>query len=212
LETKGRVTRGWLGVSIQKVTPELAQSLGLEAVHGALVADVTRGSPAAHAGIEPGDVIVAYNGKSIEDSSALPTLVASTAVGKTVAVDIIRNGKKKTVEVAVSRLVDQTVALDESPTQKGKWGLALRDLQPEERERLGLEEEAGVLVAWVQPDSSAADAGVQVGDVILEVNRHPVTSVEKLKKEVDKKLDDKPLLLLLHRADGGNRFATLAER
>jgi serine protease Do len=206
------VTRGWLGVSIQKVTPELAQSLGLEAAHGALVAEVTSGSPAARAGIERGDVIVAYNGKAIEDSSALPTLVASTAVGNTVAVDIIRNGKRKTMEIVVSKLVDQTVALDESAMQKGKWGLALRDLQPEERERLGLEEKAGVLVAGVQPDSPAADAGVRSGDVILEVNRHPVTSVEELKKEVGAEFDDKPLLLLLHRADEGNRFVILAER
>jgi serine protease Do len=212
LETKGQVTRGWLGVSIQKITPELAQSLGLEVARGALVADVTSGSPAAHAGIERGDVIVAYSGKSIEDASALPTLVASTAVGKTIPVDVIRNGKRKTLEVAVSRLVDQTVALDESATQKGKWGLALRDLRPEERERVGLEEQAGVLVAGVQPNSPAADAGVQVGDVILEVNRHPVTSVEELKRKFDKELDDKPLLLLLHRADEGNRFATLAKR
>ncbi|MBI3302256.1 MAG: DegQ family serine endoprotease [Deltaproteobacteria bacterium] len=211
LETNGSVTRGWLGVSIQKMTAELAQSLGVDEARGALVADVTGGSPAEKAGIARGDVIVAYNGKKVEDSSALPALVAATPVGKTVPVAIIREGKAKTLEVTVAKLAEPTAA-DEPIPQKSKWGLALRDLRPEERERMGLKEGEGVMVGGVLPDSPAAAADVQVGDVILQVNHTPIASVEELKKEAGKVTGDKPLLLLLRRADGNNRFATLAAK
>ncbi len=212
LETKGSVTRGWLGVAIQKVTPELARSLGVDEAKGALVADVTAGSPAEKGGMKRGDLIVAYNGKKVDDSSTLPTLVAATPIGKTVPVEVIRNGKTSTLEVTVSKLAEQEAAADEPTTQKSKWGLALRDPRPEERERLGLKEGEGVMVEGVLPDSPAAAARVQDGDVILQANQTSVGSVEELKKEVDKITADKPLLLLLRRADGNNRFVTLAAK
>jgi serine protease Do len=211
LETSGSVTRGWLGVSIQKMTPDLARSLGLEEAQGALVAEVTNGSPAAKGGVKRGDVIVAYNGKKIEESSALPALVAETAVGRTVPIKVLREGKTKTLEVTIAKLAEQTASLDFSETpQKSKWGLALRDLTPQERERMGLKEGEGVVVGDVMPGSPAAEADIQVGDVILQVNQTPVSSVEELKKEIGKAPENKPLLLLLRRADGNNRFAALA--
>lgn len=211
LETKGSVTRGWLGVSIQKMTAELAQSLGIDEARGALVADVTTGSPAEKGGVERGDVIVAYNGKKVEDSAALPSFVAATPVGKTVPVEVLRNGTAKTLQVTIAKLTEQAAA-EEPTAQKSKWGLALRELRPEERERMGLKEGEGVMVGGVLPDSPAAAANVQVGDVILEVNKTPVASVAELKKETDKVTEDKPLLLLLRRADGNNRFASLAAK
>jgi serine protease Do len=211
LETKGSVTRGWLGVAIQRVTPELAQSLGITEAHGALVADVTDNSPAEKAGVKRGDVIVAYDGKKVEDSSSLPALVAATPVGKTVPVEVRRNGKTKTLEVTVSKLAEQEVALDESATQKGRLGLALRDLRPEERERIGLKEAEGVVVEGVLPDSPAAEAGIQAGDVILQVNQTSVSSVAELKKEIGKAGETKPLLFLLRRADGNNQFVSLQQ-
>jgi serine protease Do len=214
LETTGSVTRGWLGVAIQKMTPELAQSLGVDETHGALVADVTDNSPAAKAGLERGDVIVRYNDKKVEDSAALPSLVAVTPVGKTVPMEIVRNGKSKTLQVTVAKLTDKDVASaeEDGASQKGKWGLALRELRPEERAQMGLKEGEGVLVGGVQPESPAADAGVRVGDVILEVNKSSVSSVAEVKKEISKATGDTPLLLLLRRADGNNRFATLAAK
>ena len=213
LETKGSVTRGWLGVAIQKITPELAQSLGVDEARGALVADVTGGSPAEKGGLKRGDVIVTYDSKKVEDSAVLPALVAATPVGKTVPVEVIRNGKTKTLEVTVSKLTEQTAAVDEpTAAEKGKLGLALRDLRPEERERLGLKEDEGVVVEGVLPDSPAAEAGVQVGDVILQVNQTSVGSTEALKKEVGGVTSDKPLLFLLRRADGNNHFVTLAAK
>ena len=114
LETNGSVTRGWLGVSIQQLTPELARSLGLDEARGALVADVTSSGPAEKGGMKRGDVIVSYDGKKIEDSAALPALVAATPVGKTVPVEVVRTGKSKTLAVTVSGLVEQTAA--DAPT------------------------------------------------------------------------------------------------
>ena len=213
LEAHGSVTRGWLGVAIQQVTPDLAKSLGLEEARGALVADVTSGSPAAKGGVQRGDVIVSYNSKKVAESSMLPSLVAETPVGETVPVEVLRNGKNTTLEVKVAKLAEETAAneSEEQGAEKSKWGLALRELQPEEREQAGVKADEGVLVAGIAPESPAAEANLQVGDVILEVNRVAVGSVADLKKEMDKVEGDKPLLLLLRRADG-NLFASLAAK
>jgi len=213
LEAHGSVTRGWLGVSIQQVTPDLAKSLGLEDARGALVADVTSESPAAKGGVQRGDVIVAYNGTKVAESATLPSLVAETPVGETVPVEVLRSGKSKTLEVKVAKLTDEASANDpdEQGAQKSHWGLALRDLRPEERERAGLKDGEGVLIAGIAPESPAAEANLQVGDVILEVNKAAVGSVADLKKEAAKVEGDKPLLLLLRRADG-NLFASLTAK
>jgi serine protease Do len=213
LEAHGSVTRGWLGVAIQQVTPDLAKSLGLEDARGALVADVTSGSPAAKGGVQRGDVIVSYNSKKVAESSTLPSLVAETPVGETVPVEVLRHGKNTTLEVKVAKLAEETAANDseEQGSEKSKWGLALRELRPEEREQAGVKADEGVLVAGIAPESPAAEANLQVGDVVLEVNRVPIGSVADLKKEMDKVEGNKPLLLLLRRADG-NLFASLAAK
>src|SRR5262249_58522019 len=125
-----------------------------------------------------------YNGKKVDDYSTLPVLVAATSVGKTVPVEIVRNGRNRTLEVTVSRLAEQEAAAAEPPAQKSKWGLALRDPRPEEREQLGLKKGEGVVVENVLPDSPAAEAGVQSGDVILQANQTAVGSVAELIKEV----------------------------
>ena len=209
LETKGSVTRGWLGVSVQPVTPDLARSFGLDKQRGALVGDVMAQGPAAKAGIKRGDVIVSYDNKEVEQSSMLPALVAATPVGKTVLVEIIRNGKSQTLSVAISKLNESTAAADTKP-EKSEWGLALQDIPPEERRQMGLTGNDGVLVTAVQPGSPARDAGVQAGDVVLQINQAPVASVERVKEEVAKVAKDQPLLLLLRRADGSTSFAALS--
>jgi serine protease Do len=209
LESKGSVTRGWLGVSVQPVTTDLARSFGLEKERGALVGDVVAQGPAEKAGIKRGDVIVSYDGKQVDQSSSLPGLVAATPVGKTVPVEILRNGKSQTLNVAISKLNDSTVA-NTPQEEKSEWGLALREIRPEERGQMGLTGKDGVLVASVQPNSPAQEAGVQAGDVILQVNQAPVSSVEGVKNQVAKANGDKPLLLLLRRADGSTSFAALS--
>jgi serine protease Do len=211
LEAEGHVTRGWLGVSIQKLTPELAESLAVSETQGALVAGVTPGSPAAKAGIKTGDVITTYNGKKVEEHAGLPSLVAATPVGATVPVEVLRDREVKTLSVTVAKLADEEVREAAAPA-KGKWGLALRELMPEERAERGVEEGQGVLVAGVEPGSPAEEAGLHAGDVVLQANRKPVGSVEALRQEVGKVEDGKRLLLLVRPADGGDRFAALAAR
>jgi serine protease Do len=211
LETTGHVNRAWLGVSIQKLTPELAESLGVESKHGALVAEVMPESPAADAGIKTGDVITRYDGKAVDEHDALPMMVASTPVGKTVPVGIWRDGKALTIDVTVAKLAND-VAEGETAPARGKWGLALRELTPEERGEMHLAPNQGVMVAGVEPDSPAAEADIHQGDVILEVGRQTVGSVEALRKAVGKVPAGKPLLLLVRPADGNTRFAALAAR
>lgn len=212
LEEHGYVTRGWLGVSIQTVTTDLADSLGLGEARGALVADVVASGPADKAGIKRGDVIVAYSGKPVEESSDLPTLVASTRVGNSVPVEVSRRGKTQTIEVTIGELAEERQAQANSSADKGQWGLALRDLRPEERVQADLKDGEGVLVSGVQPGSPAAEANIQAGDVILEVNQTPVGSTAALKQEVDKTKAGEPLLLLLRRADGNSQFASLVAK
>jgi len=211
LETEGHVTRGWLGVSIQKLTPELAESLGVRESRGALVAGVTPGSPAAKAGIKRGDVITTYDGKKVEEHGGLPSLVAETPVDATVAVQVLRDGEGKTLSVTIAKLADDEVREAAAPN-KAKWGLALRDLRPEEREGRGLDDGQGVLVAGVEPGSPAEEAGLHAGDVVLQANRTQVGSVEVLRHELAKVAQGKPLLLLVRPAEGGDRFAALTTR
>ena len=209
LETTGNVTRGWLGVAVQPITPELAQSFGLKQTEGALVADVSAQGPAQKAGIKRGDVIVNYDGKKVDNSSMLPMLVASTPVDKTVPVQVIRNGKMESFNVEIGKLNDQNLALNKEE-EKNDWGLSLQNIPPEERSQMGLNGKSGVVVTGVEPGSPAADSGIQPGDVILQVNQTPVSSVDGIKTEVAKAKGDKPLLLLVRRADGSTMFAALS--
>jgi len=209
LETKGTITRGWLGVTIQPITEDLARSFGLEKAQGALVGDVSANGPADKAGIKRGDVIVSFDGKKIENSSSLPAIVAATPIGKTVPVEILREGATKTVSVAIGKLNDQAAAM-EPEHEKSAWGLALQNLQPDDRAQMNLPKKEGVLVQAVVPGSPAADAGIQPGDVILQVNKVPVDSVKGVKAEAAKTKSDKPLLLLVRRVDGSTMYAALS--
>src|SRR5262245_1872859 len=209
LETHGHVTRGWLGVTIQKLTPEVGESLGVDPTHGALVSAVTPKSPAAKAGIEPGDVVLRYDGKAIDEHHGLPSLVAATPVGSTVALEIIRDGKPRTLDVTVAKL-DEPVESNPPAEGKGRLGLMLRNLSPDERERRELPAAGGVLVGGVVPDSPAARAGIEAGDVVLRVNRTQVASVDDVKAAVAKIPEGKAVMLLVHPADGSDRFVTLA--
>jgi serine protease Do len=207
LETKGEVTRGYIGVSIQTITPALEKAMQLQSPKGALVADITANGPAAQAGLQRGDVIVAYNGKEVADSHDLPALVAATPIGQQATVTVIRNGTKLQLPVKVAQLPSEQTANAAQPEgavqpARSKWGLQLRDLDPQLASQLHLKNEKGVVVAGVQPGSQAAEAGVQKGDVILEVNRQPVASVQDLTKKLDGSQDKNHLLLLVQRGSG----------
>ncbi len=212
LVSTGEVTRGYLGVSIQSITPDLEKALKLGDKKGALVGDVVAGSAAQKAGIRRGDVIVAFNGKAVKESHDLPSLVAATPVGQEVTVTILRDGKKRQLPVTVGKFPSETGTVDESqqPTE-GKWGLLLQDVTPLLARELGLKDDHGVVVIGVQPGSPADLAGIQKGDIILEVNRQPANSVDEAMKVIAKADNEDTLLLLINR-DKGSMFVALEKK
>ena len=204
----GRVHRGQLGVSVQGVTSEMAESLGLSKVEGALVGSVVKGSPAEKAGVERGDVIVSLDGEPVSDGNSLRNRIAGTAPGKAVALGLVRDGREKTVHVQLGEL--QSARADDErgePAEGGRLGLTLQPLTPEDARRLGLDSDRGLLVAEVDPAGPAAAAGFQPGDVIQEVNRKPVNTAAELRAAV-KAAGRRPALVFVSRK-GGGVFLTL---
>jgi serine protease Do len=200
LKAHGRVVRGWLGVEIQEVTVDLAQSFGLNKPQGALVAAVDKNSPADKAGVERGDIVVKFNGKDVHDEHELPTYVAQTPINKTVDVIVLRHGKPKTLQVTIAELKEQDVASAKSQEPGGDWGMKVGDITPELAQQFHLNSGKGVVVRGVQPDSPAAEAGLQPGDLILEVGSDKVADVKDfMEKAKDAKSSKKPTRLLLQR-------------
>ena len=203
LVSKGEVTRGYLGVSIQTVTPDLAKALKVQDSEGALVADVIPGSPAEKGGIERGDIIIAYDGKAVKDSHDLPTMVAATPVDEEVTVTVLRHGKEHKLPMKVGKLPSEEAKIEKSvQPARGKWGLQLHDLNPQIAHQLSLKADQGVVVVGVEPGSPADEAGIQQGDVIVEVDRHSVNSVNDIKENIDKSKDKDHVLLLVQRENG----------
>ena len=188
LKKKGKVTRGGIGVYVQKLTPDLAKSFGLQENKGALVADVIPGSAAETGGIRRGDVIVKFNGKNIDEMNELPRIVALTPVGQEVEVGIIRGGNPLTLKLKVGELKDEPIT---AAPEKAKLelGMSVQEITPEVARQLRLTEAGGVIVNQVESGSPADEAGVQRGDVIRELNGHMIgklsdyrTAIAKLKK------------------------------
>ena len=204
LQEKGHVTRGWLGVSIQGITPELAKSLGLKENRGALVAQVVPGSPAEKAGIEQGDVIVGFDGKDVADSKDLPRIVATTPFGKDVSVKLLRDGKVMDRQVKVGEMEEKGAKVSRSPASNKSLGITVQNLTPEIAKQLGVKKETGVVVTGIEPGSPAEEAGIQTGDVIQQVNRKPVKNVDDFAQKVDAAKNQESILLLLQR--GQNNF------
>jgi serine protease Do len=196
LQQFGKVSRGRLGVTIQEVDQQLADSFGLKRPSGALVAAVEESGPAAKAGIKAGDVILKFNGHAISSSSELPAQVADVKPGTKATLEISRNGSPKEIEVTVGELKGEKVASADSPNQEhGRLGLAVRPLSPEERQQVGSK---GLVVE--QASGPAARAGIQPGDLLLAVNGTPIQSVEQLRALVAK--SGKTMALLIQRHDG----------
>ena len=210
LQEKGHVTRGWFGVSIQEMTPELAKSFGLKDKKGALVAEVVTGSPAEKAGIQQGDVIMEFDGKEVADSQELPRMVASTPVGKSVNVKLWRNGKALDQQVKISEM-EENVEVAKTASHNKTLGIAVQNLTPEMARRLRLKSESGVVVTRVESGSPAADAGIQTGDIIREVNRTPVKNVEDLVQKLEQAKDQNNILLLVQRGQN-NMFAAVTPK
>jgi serine protease Do len=204
---QGRVVRGWLGVMVQKITPELKEKLNIKDDKGALVADVTKGGPAEKAGIERGDVIVSFDGKEIKEMRDLPFVVAATPVDKTVNVEVIRKGKKQSLEVKIGELKDDQEAalVAEAPP---RLGMTVEEVTPELARNLGLTEMSGIVVVQVEDDSPAAAAGLRPGDVILEIDQSSVESLDEFNSKIEKYKKGDTILLLAKRR-GATVFLTL---
>lgn len=210
LAEDGQVQRGWLGVSIQEVTPDIAEGLGLEEARGALVSKVEPGSPADKAGLRSGQVILKFADTEIERLRELTRSVAKFEPGRKAPVVVWADGERKTVEVEIGLMKQAEQVAEAGPaeeTQKARLGLALAEVTPQMRAQLGLADERGVLVSDVQPDKPAAQKGVQPGDVILSINGEDVRSPEEAAQAIGEAQETgkKVALLLVHR-DGAQIF------
>jgi serine protease Do len=207
LKESGHVTRGQLGVSIQtQWNDALARQFGVD--HGAVVADVTKGSAAEKAGIKRGDVIVAYNGKPLQDGSDLPRLVAATRPGTDVQVKVVRDKKEKEITVRVGEMKDTETEEAENDSRREEsveLGISVTDLDSQTARQLGMDNDEGVLITRVKVGSPAEDAGLARGDVILEINRQPVQDVNQYRKMVSNARPGDTLLFLIFRR-GGSLF------
>jgi serine protease Do len=219
LREHGRIERGWIGVRIQEVTSEIAESLGLPSQEGALVAEVTPDSPAAKAGLENGDLITGFDGKPVADSRALPRAVAETPVGRTVSLEILRKGSKQSLRITVAKLEDapQSAAspgaapsLTKAPSKFSQLGIAVSPLDRAQRTKYKLGADIhGVVITAVDPDSSAGEKDIQPGDVIMQVQNEAVQTPEDVSRLVaaDAKAGRKAVLLLINR---GGQLAYVA--
>ena len=210
LEQKGKVTRGWLGVTIQELTPELSQKFGLQSSTGALVGDVAKGSPAEKAGIRRGDVILEFNGKRVEDVGNLRNMVAQSKVGADVPVRILRVAKEYSVRVLIAELPKEIAeavpsSVPEESTIEGLSGLTVMELSKEIARQLGLHKgEQGVVVARVEPGSAAGEAGLRKGDVIQEIDRERIERLDDYDRIVSKLTAEDTALFFINR--GGKKF------
>ncbi len=212
LREYGKVTRGWLGVYIQQVTPELAQSMGLANAQGALVAQVLPHGPAQAAGIMRGDVITEYDGKQVTDSRELPLMVSNTPLNQTVRIKVVRDKQVKTLSATITESHEAELASAEAPAPEAKgmpseFGLSVKDLDASLAQQLGLSQAHGVVISSVNPGSAADEAGLRARDVILEVNRAPVKNVESYQRALKAGSNGKVVLLLVRRGEGTLYFA-----
>ncbi|MCF6354419.1 MAG: DegQ family serine endoprotease [Candidatus Polarisedimenticolaceae bacterium] len=205
IKEKGFVTRGWLGVLIQDVTRELAESFGLSRPYGALVSQVQPGSPSEKAGLQTGDVILSFNGEEVANSAALPPMVGASLVDHPAKLEILRQGERQTVEVVIGTLPDDAKSGSGSAgsrtAQGNRIGLKVRELTAEERNRLGLEAEGGVLVEEVTA-GPAQEAGVRKGDVIQMINNVRLKDVASFNQQVKDLPTGKSVAVLIYRRHG----------
>jgi serine protease Do len=201
LQAKGHVTRGWLGVGIQPMTPELAKAFHLEQGQGALVAQVIPDSPAAKAGLKSGDMIVAFEGHAISKADDLPRLVAGATVGGSAALKVLRDGKPLTVTAQIAAMPESQKVAEASPAADTSLGLTVRPLTPGLAKQLEVHDHTGLVVAEVADGSPAADAGIKPGDVIVEVNRKPVHTVGEFRQAMASQKAGESTLLRIDRKD-----------
>jgi serine protease Do len=206
LKNSGKVVRGWLGVHIQKVTPELAQTFGLADSRGALVADVIDDGPAKAAGVKPGDVIVAFDNQPVGDSRELPLLIGRANLGHKGILKLIRDKQTIDLPVTIMQSHESEIVAAEKPGKPdlgavSPFGLHVKGLSPDLAKELGLDTPGGVVISSVQPGSRADEAGLRARDVILEVNRAAVKNVDSYQSALKTSAKGKIVLMLVRRGD-----------
>lgn len=208
LKNKGKVSRGWLGVLIQEVTKDLAESFKMERAYGALVSRILPDSPASKSNLKVGDVIVAFNGERVETSSALPALVGRAPVGKPSSVKVVRAGRNKTIKVVIGELPSdeelgqRNQGFSKRHDESNKLGLQVTALDKEQRQALGLQDGKGVLVSNLKADGVAAEGGIQKGDVITMINNKAVDSVADFRRITSALKAGDSVAVLVHRESG----------
>jgi len=208
LKEKGKVIRGWLGVSIQVVTQEIKEKFGLKTEEGALVGEVTKGSPADKGGLKRGDAIISFDGKKVKAMKTLPAMVADTPVGKEVEIIVIRKGKEKRLTITVGELEEDTKMAATIPKIEEGFGLSVQELTPELAESLSLKGEKGVVVSGIKKGSRASEAGLQRGDLIQEIEHEPVENIDDFKRIMQESSSKKQILIVIkHR--GHSRYVVL---
>ena len=212
LKTSGEVTRGWLGVTIQDLKGDMAQYYGLKSNSGALVAGVVPGDPADRAGIQPKDIITQVDGKKITTSRDLTALAARLNVGDTARVTVLRDGRSKTLNVKVGKrpLTMAAISENQQKEKEGEYGFEVTELTPQIAQRYNIDETAGVIVVNVAPNSKAQAAGIEQGDLIIEVNRKNVSSVKDFKNLIDHHKKGEGINLLVKRINAGLMVIHLA--
>jgi len=190
----GKVEHGWLGISVQNLTPELARSFGVESTKGALIAEVAKGGPAEKAGMKQGDIVVVYGGKEITNARALRKEVALSPIGQEVKVAVFRKGEKVALTVKIGNLEDPTKT--SAILIRDRLGAEVRLVTAEEAEKYNLDFLHGVAIAWLDPIGSLAEVGFEVGDIILEINGQAIEGYESL-LDLVKSLKPHQLLIFL---------------
>ncbi len=210
LVSKGKVSRGYMGVTLQTLNPSLASALGVKDVHGALVSDVSEDSPASHAGLTSGDVIVGFNGQAVSDSNQLKNMVGSAQPGEVAHLKVLRGGAEKTLDVTLSEMPAKLTSSRTIPEAEDAphFGLELGALNRDAVRQLDLPKDTqGVVIMGVEPGSPAAEAGLQRGDVIQQIDRKPITAPDQAANAL-RGSSGKPVLLSILR-DGTTLFVAL---
>lgn len=195
LKSKGKVTRGWLGISVQDITEDIAENLKIKEREGALVGDVVKGDPADKAGIRTGDVITEIDGKRIKDTHELLRIVAAIPVGKKVDIKAVRDGKTLAFRIVIAERNDGKELAGRTKKSGDHYGINAQELTPQMAEFLGLTEKAGVVVTAVKDGSPADEAGIKVHDLILQVNKVRISTMKDYLREISKKADSALLLI-----------------
>jgi serine protease Do len=204
---EGKVSRSWIGVMIQNITPELKDKLGLSTEEGALVSDVASGGPAEKAGVKRGDVILQFDGKAIRSSRDLPFVVASTPIGKTVVVEVMRDNQRMNLQIKTEELKEEAEAAP--PGEAGPHlGMEVQEITPEMAKNYDLSRTSGVIIVQVESGSPAEEAGLSPGDIIVEINKKQIKSVKTLNRLLEGVKEGDTILFLIDRG-GTTIFMTL---